>query len=387
MVKSTKKNLTLILTMLMGPISLSLLVLSVYLIQPRVEAKLTTHVQSILKRHDIPARVLFSGRDGVLQGEVETQAMAKHAEKLSLEVFGTRVIRNELSVKGATDTSLDENLSTDEPLVKKISLPMMVGEEQSKYIHHVSISEANKPNISSEVDKIMASMAQQQEVSVPIALSKEKLLPEETADTQALEDKPVAEAKPAEVVVALDVPMPSSNHEEIKQPEKYLIASKPMELLSTEVIRREPKKQENNELLDIIDAFNTSLVGKPSRFASSEEMGFSDGKANKEVPTILKKGVLDEIRLTSVQFETGSSDLPNDSYKELDRIERKFKSYNDANIEIISYAPDSDIAYAYGVAIRNYLSKKGIEMGKISVAGHTVTNGKVEATLVRIIVY
>ena len=99
MIKATQKNITLLFTMLMGPISLSLIILSVYLIQPKVEAKLTSNVQSILRQNNISVDVSFSGRDGILKGEVENKEISDNAERLSLSVFGTRVIRNQLIIK------------------------------------------------------------------------------------------------------------------------------------------------------------------------------------------------------------------------------------------------------------------------------------------------
>jgi osmotically-inducible protein OsmY len=99
MTELTKKDLLVLLPMWVTPLVIFLLVISIYLVQPKVEAKLVSNVRLALEEQGIEAMVSFSGRDGVLTGEVASQEILENAHKLSLSVFGTRVIENNLTVK------------------------------------------------------------------------------------------------------------------------------------------------------------------------------------------------------------------------------------------------------------------------------------------------
>ena len=106
MAQLTKKDLFLLLLMWIAPLVICLLVISLYLVQPKVEAQLVSDVKLVLSIHNIEATVSFSGRDGILTGEVDSQEILENAHKLSLAVFGIRVIENHLTVKAKQDNSL-----------------------------------------------------------------------------------------------------------------------------------------------------------------------------------------------------------------------------------------------------------------------------------------
>lgn len=57
----------------------------------------------------------------------------------------------------------------------------------------------------------------------------------------------------------------------------------------------------------------------------------------------------------------------------LNKISTSIKAYSYSYIEIITYGNNSDLAYAQGVAIREYLATREIRRNIIHVAGHTVT--------------
>lgn len=183
-IKSTKKNLTLLSTMLMGPISLVLLIIAVYLIQPKVEAKLTSSVKSVLEQNNIDADVSFSGRDGILKGSVESQEVADNAEKLSLSVFGTRVIRNKLSVKDqdhSQESMVEKIIATQNARIKEAAITeydkesktiksvvnkpqsekgIALTETKPKEVNSFAVAGDTTSGYTSEVDKIMANMQQ-----------------------------------------------------------------------------------------------------------------------------------------------------------------------------------------------------------------------------------
>jgi hypothetical protein len=102
----TKKDLFLMLLIWVSPVVICLLVISLYLVQPKVEAQLVSDVKLALAIHNIEATVSFSGRDGTLTGEVDSQEISENAHKLSLAVFGIRVIKNHLTIKAKQDNIL-----------------------------------------------------------------------------------------------------------------------------------------------------------------------------------------------------------------------------------------------------------------------------------------
>ena len=163
-IQASNKNLSLLFTLFMGPISIVLLIISVYLIQPKVEAKLTSDVKALLKTHNIEAEVSFSGRDGILRGEVDSQEIIDNAQKISLTVFGTRVIRNYLSIRTKeSNPILTENIKQNhsfkkEPYIKKHS-KKEINRNMNQGV--VLISKAKKkPAYLSEVNKIIKNMDQ-----------------------------------------------------------------------------------------------------------------------------------------------------------------------------------------------------------------------------------
>ncbi|HFC92958.1 MAG TPA: hypothetical protein ENJ51_09120, partial [Leucothrix mucor] len=116
-----KKDLFILLTMWLSPATILLLVISIYLVQPKVEAKLVSSVRSVLAEHNIDAEVSFSGRDGTLTGEVASQKIADNAKKLSLAVFGIRVIRNQLLVRDQPYSASKITNELQLPIIEKIS--------------------------------------------------------------------------------------------------------------------------------------------------------------------------------------------------------------------------------------------------------------------------
>jgi len=98
-IQLTKKDLFLLLPISISSLVICLLVISIYWVQPKIEAQLVSDVKLALATHRIEATVSFSGRDGILTGEVASQKISDNAYKLSLAVFGTRVIKNNLTVK------------------------------------------------------------------------------------------------------------------------------------------------------------------------------------------------------------------------------------------------------------------------------------------------
>lgn len=278
--------------MLMGPVSLILLIISVYIIQPKVEAKLTSKVRSVLEQHNIDAQVSFSGRDGILKGSVENQAEADNAAKLSLEVFGTRVIRNRLNVKNqhssqtiVEKTMTPQPVSVDEALHRSPiegatdTAIVVASTNKAKTTSLVVEKDTRMGGYTSEVDKIMANM-QQMNLHKPIA--KEPDVKRETTLTTS--NKRVVESLTLDKVIVkkvkFELPQPikaievattktpkieplSAMSKSVESPvvEKKMViidedkeAEKPAKLVKTS-----KKKSAENDIFDIINDFNASL--------------------------------------------------------------------------------------------------------------------------------
>jgi len=80
--------------------------------------------------------------------------------------------------------------------------------------------------------------------------------------------------------------------------------------------------------------------------------------------------------LSAIHFTDKSAVLSKKSYATLDQVSNSIEAFYHAPLDLIIYANDSDIAYARGVSIRDYLVKKGVERSKIAVSGHTITTDK-----------
>lgn len=79
-------------------------VLTLYLRRTPIEQDLLDRTRSVLNRPEFSqVAVLFEGRDGTLTGEVSSQILADEAEELAKQVWGVRVIDNQLAV--ATERS------------------------------------------------------------------------------------------------------------------------------------------------------------------------------------------------------------------------------------------------------------------------------------------
>jgi len=368
MIKATKKNIVLLSTMLMGPISLSLLIISVYIIQPKVEAKLTSNVISILQKNNISAEVSFSGRDGVLKGVVDSQKIADDAKKLSLSVFGTRIIHNRLNV---INSSLEEtSVSSSTPITENIVLATAEKNEFKESIKPTfKAVETISNNKLSDIDKIMVNMQKQ-------SLLKPKYAPVEVVEKKQRETanniQIISAKAPEKISESIEIIKADNSKEHIKP---ILVIATSNDVKHSEKIKKERSLQskESSVVLDIIEDFNTFL-----------EAPSSAGK--KENNTIVAK-TLDAINLPKIHFTGKSSTLSNESYSILDQVSQSIKTYYHAPLDIIVYANDSDIAYQQGVAIRNYLVKKGIERSKIGVSGHTITvvnKGKITPISIKI---
>ena len=292
MIELTNKNLYLLFTLLMGPISIILLVISVYLIQPKVEAKLASSVRLELAKHNIKTEVSFSGRDGILKGEVDSQEIADNAQRISLAVFGTRVIRNYLNVRAKQDNFVPA------PIIKKISYAIRQPEKE-----RIS-KEKSKPVFISEVDKIMANM---RNIKKPIVQYRLANITKPTKDKLIVDD--------------------------------------------------------SNELLHIINTFNSSLDDTPDRKVLSP---------NKQNPDSISVQKLEEIDLSTLYFSDNSTVLSQKAHPILNKVSKAIKAQSLSYIELIAYAKDSDIGYARGVAIREYLAMKGVQKNIIHISGHTL---------------
>lgn len=86
-----------ILIVIVGLIILWLLTL--YFKRTPIEQDLTNRAKDALKRPEFSQVVIaFDGRDGTLSGEVGSQSLADEAENLAKEIWGVRVIDNQLTV-------------------------------------------------------------------------------------------------------------------------------------------------------------------------------------------------------------------------------------------------------------------------------------------------
>ncbi len=352
MKKIIKKDLFILLTMWLSPATILLLVISIYLVQPKVEAKLVSSVQSVLAEHHIDAEVSFSGRDGTLRGEVRSQEIADNAQKLSLAVFGIRVIHNQLLIRGqpysASNKASETNNELPLPVIEKISYridPQQDIDETVNQEPEIIERKVEKPQYSSDVERIMATMQQQ---VMPITQPH----PEKTSS----------------IIVPLDDEL--VEHHEVQKDKILEVAvahSEPVKVLKKQVKQNQPNKSTNN-LLNIIDEFNSSLGS------------FVDSSVEKEKEVSQNASVtpqeIDKIDLSSIQFSNNSTTLPLVAHQILDKVAASIKIQSYPNIELIAYANDSDIAYARGVSIREYLATQGINKNSIYVSGYTITDAK-----------
>ncbi len=328
-IQATNKNLSLLFTLLMGPISIILLIISVYFIQPKVEAKLVSNVEAVLKKHNIEAEVSFSGRDGILRGEVDSQEVIDNAQKISLTVFGTRVIRNYLSIRAKeNDPILIGNIKQNH-IFRKISyIKNHPKKEISKNMNQGAVlilKDQKKPAYLSEVDKIMANMNQ---LTLPV------------------------------------IPNTDTNGIKLTKLETVLVK-----------IKNKTTQNDSNELPYIINNFNYLLESDPSELISF-------GDKQQISPPFSKK--LDEIDLSTLIFSSHSVLLPKKAHLVLNKVSESIKAHSYSYIELTAYAEDSDIGYARGVAIRDYLATKGIQKNLIHITGDTQSNSN-KAVAVEII--
>lgn len=344
-----KKDLFILLTMWLSPATILLLVISIYLVQPKVEAKLVSSVRSVLAEHNIDAEVSFSGRDGTLTGEVASQEIADNAKKLSLAVFGIRVIRNQLLVRDQPYSASKITNELQLPIIEKISY--RINPQQDLEIK----SETENPQYSSDVERIIATMQQQ---AMPII-------------------QPHTE-KISSIIAPLDDEL--VEHQEAQE-EKILepTHSEPAKALKKQVKQNQFNKNTNN-LLTIIDEFNSSLNSfLDSSIIEKEKM--------KSKITSVSSQAIDKIDLSSIQFSNSSTTLPLIAHHILDKVATSIKIQSYPNIELIAYANDSDIAYARGVAIREYLVMRGISKNSIRVSGYTITDDKRNTVVFEISTY
>ncbi len=344
-----KKDLFILLTMWLSPATILLLVISIYLVQPKVEAKLVSSVRSVLAEHNIDAEVSFSGRDGTLTGEVASQKIADNAKKLSLAVFGIRVIRNQLLVRDQPYSASKITNELQLPIIEKISY--RINPQQDLEIK----SETENPQYSSDVERIIATMQQQ---AMPII-------------------QPHTE-KISSIIAPLDDEL--VEHQEAQE-EKILepTHSEPAKALKKQVKQNQFNKNTNN-LLTIIDEFNSSLNSfLDSSIIEKEKM--------KSKITSVSSQAIDKIDLSSIQFSNSSTTLPLIAHHILDKVATSIKIQSYPNIELIAYANDSDIAYARGVAIREYLVMRGISKNSIRVSGYTITDDKRNTVVFEISTY
>ncbi len=368
MIKTTKKNITLLATMLMGPISLSLIVISVYLIQPKVEAKLTSNVKSVLQQNNILADISFSGRDGVLKGEVASQEISEKAEKLSLSVFGTRTIRNQLNVKDTAKIS-PEILDTLPIIEGHATLTPHKKIKENKSLEVATTVVETEKNQLSDIDKIMENMQKRAllkpKYEAPILIERK---PIETHNIQ-LVSLNTAEKIPESIEI-----IKADNLK--KHTKKIATIALSSEITNTDQVDKKiiEKNNEPTELLSIIEDFNAFLE------PPSSKKNVATPSINIKRDSTITAKTLDNIDLSTIQFTAKSTHLSNESYATLDQVSQSIKAYYHAPIDLIIYANDSDIAYAQGVAIRDYLVKKGVSRSKISVSGHTITANKGKET-------
>ena len=363
--------------MLMGPISLSLIILSVYLIQPKVEAKLTSNVQSILRQNNISVDVSFSGRDGILKGEVENKEISDNAERLSLSVFGTRVIRNQLIIKTPpSETQIISNNAANIKITTALHTSKNIKDQVKRKKHLIVAKKQN--NELSDIDKIIANM-QKTALIKPKKIPAQRVVEKRSNNSNIKNNQtPISNKKGSEIILAKQQEYQSpiliedkketdiliNKQQENKAP-KIVIAvannqniSKPATLISSKKENR--RKKNHDPLLDIIDDFNAALTPKRKQHIKNSE----------NVKNTAKQ--LKNIDLSAIKFLENSSKLKSSSYPILNQIKDSINTYHYASINIVLYANDSDLAYARGVAIRNYLAKKGINTSNIEISGRTI---------------
>lgn len=347
-IESTNKNLSLLFMMLMGPISIILLIISVYLIQPKVEASLVLNVTSALKKNNIEAEVLFSGRDGILKGEVENQDIAEKAQRISGAVFGTRIIHSHLSIRRKKDKMGAIDNSIQHPIIRKISygntiLPKETINNSLSKAKEELLRHQKTPILISEVDRIIANM---DEKVLPVINSSHIVKPIELNKVLIKSENNIIH----QGVIKKKVWIASDNTKRVK-PEG-----------NSRIIVKKP-----NELLTIINDFNLSIDDKSSETTSHQRQ---KEKLNHSASAPQK---LEEIDLSILYFSNNSTILSKDMQQVLNKISTSIKAYSYSYIEIITYGNNSDLAYAQGVAIREYLATREIRRNIIHVAGHTVT--------------
>ncbi len=349
MKKIIKKDLLILLTIWLSPAAILLLVISIYLVQPKVEAKLVSSVRLVLSEHNINAEVSFSGRDGTLTGEVGSQEIADNAQRLSLTVFGIRVIRNQLLVRDQPYITSEINNELQLPVIEKISYRIDQQQEVDQTINQEPEieSEAEKPQYSSDVERIMAAMQQQ---AAPVIQPR----PEKTHSLIVPLDDELVEQQ-EDNILEIEV----AHSEPVKAPEK-------------QAKQNQPNKSTNN-LFNIIDNFNASL----GSFVDSSSV--IEQKKIESQSTPASSQAIDKIDLSSIQFSNSSTTLPLAAHQVLDKVAASIKIQSYPTIELIAYANDSDIAYARGVAIREYLATQGINKNSVHVSGYTITDDKSNA--------
>jgi outer membrane protein OmpA-like peptidoglycan-associated protein len=360
MKKITQKDLFILLIMWLSPAAILLLVISIYFVQPKVEAKLASNVKLILTEHNIDAEVFFSGRDGTLKGEVANQEIVDNAQRLSLAVFGTRVIYNKLIAKDSQYNTSEINNVSQQPSIKKISYTIEPGQKTYKAIKQqpAFLIENEKLQYSSEVEKIMATM--QQTASL--------INPENATATIVSLDDDITETVETKDTYKDQAPKTTSSQiiKAKKSPKKQ---AKPQQI-----------SKNTNNLLNIIDDFNLSL-------SSIINDSTIDQEEIKPQSVIASFWSIDKIDLSSIQFSGGSTTLPTEAHQVLDKVATGIKARSNTVIELIAYADDSDIAYARGVAVREYLRSKGINKNSIRVSGHTITADKGKRAVLKIKTY
>jgi outer membrane protein OmpA-like peptidoglycan-associated protein len=362
MKKITKKDLLILLTMWLSPAAILLLVISIYLVQPKVEAKLVSNVRLVLAEHNIDAEISFSGRDGTLKGEVASQEVVDNAQRLSLAVFGTRIIHNQLIAKDSQYNISEINNELQQPSIKKISYTIEPEQKAYKAINQqpALLIKDEKPQYSSEVEKIMATMQQ---------------------------TVPVIQPNP-ENATAIIVPLDDDIAETVEIEDAYkdkVIETAPLHIIET---KKSPEKQaksqqiskSTNNLLNIIDDFNLSL----GSFIDDSTIDQEEVKPQSVTASFQS---IDKIDLSSIQFSSGSITLPTEAHQALDKVAASIKAQSHATIELIAYADDSDIAYARGAAVREYLASKGINKNSIHVSGHTITADEGKGAALKIKTY
>jgi outer membrane protein OmpA-like peptidoglycan-associated protein len=400
----TRKDLLILLTMWVSPATLLLLMLSLYLIQPKVEAKLVSHVKSVLAQHNIKADVSFSGRDGILRGRVASQEIAENAHKLSLAVFGTRIIKNRLIVDNNPQNKA--TLGIESPRIKKASYKMQPTNPLKKAAYQkttATLGIKNNSSMVSEINKIMLTMSQKavvvpaykpknKAVSLPIAplitvkktmkkVKQAKLKPKslhyKIAVRQPNKDK-TKQSKPHTDKRVLRQPIKNENKQSKpkKRPTKValILPAKKKRTIDRATKKKEKKKnvsvsssKNTNNVLAIIDDFNFSL--------GAIAKGKTKKKTTKRQTIATNSPALEKIDLSSIHFSNATSTtLPTTAHQVLNKIARFVKKKSYPSIELVAYANDSDIAYSRGTAIRAYLVKQGLRKNSIHVAGHMMKN-------------